>query len=50
MVTKIVGSKAKVDRVASNRRVPQADGSIVVRASVTREVAVREAPEGLIDP
>ena len=49
-VTKIVGSKAKVDRVASNRRVPQPDGSIAVRASVTREAAIREAPEGLIDP
>ena len=49
-VTKIVASKAKVDRVASNRRVPQPDGSIAVRASVTRETAVRDAPEGLIDP
>lgn len=49
-VTRIVGSKAKVDRVASNRRVPQADGSIAVRASITREAAVREAAEGLIDP
>ncbi len=49
-VTRIVGSKAKVDRVASNRRVPQPDGSLAVRASFTREVAVREAPEGLIDP
>ena len=49
-VTKVVGSKAKVDRVASNRRVPQPDGSIAVRASVTREANVREAPEGLIDP
>ena len=49
-VTKVVGSKAKVDRVASNRRVQQADGSIAVRASVTRELAVRDAPEGLIDP
>lgn len=49
-VTKIVASKAKVDRVASNRRVPQPDGSIAVRASVTREAAVRDAPEGLIDP
>lgn len=49
-VTRIVGSKAKVDRVASNRRVPQADGSIAVRASMTREVEVRDAPEGLIDP
>ena len=49
-VSRIVGSKAKVDRVASNRRVPQPDGSIAVRASVTREQAVRDAPEGLVDP
>jgi len=49
-VTRIIGAKAKVDRVASNRRVPQRDGSIAVRASFTRDVAVREAPEGLIDP
>ncbi len=49
-VTRIVGTRAKVDRVASNRRVPQPDGSIAVRASFTREVTVREAPEGLIDP
>ena len=49
-VSRIVGSKAKVDRVASNRRVPQADGSIGVRTSLTRELAIRDAPEGLIDP
>lgn len=49
-VTRITGTKAMVDRVASNRRVPQADGSIAVRASVTREIDVRDAPEGLIDP
>ena len=49
-VSRIVGSKAKVDRVAANRRVPQPDGSIAVRGSVTRELAIRDAPEGLIDP
>ncbi len=49
-VTRVVGTKAIVEQVASNRRVPQPDGSIAVRASVTREPAVREAPEGLIDP
>lgn len=49
-VTKIVGSRAKVDKVASNRRVPMPDGSIGVRASVTRDQVIREAPEGLIDP
>jgi len=49
-VSRIVATKARVDRFASNRRVPQADGSIGVRASTTRDLAVREAPEGLIDP
>jgi hypothetical protein len=49
-VSRIVATRAKVDRVASNRRVPQPDGGIAVRASVTRDPAVRDAPEGLIDP
>jgi hypothetical protein len=49
-VSRVVGSKAKVDRVASNRRVPRPDGGIAVRASVTREADVRDAPEGLVDP
>jgi hypothetical protein len=49
-VTRVVGTKAIVEHVGSNRRVPQPDGSIAVRASVTREPAVRDAPEGLIDP
>lgn len=49
-VSRIIATRAKVDRVASNRRVPQPDGGIAVRASVTRDPAVRDAPEGLIDP
>lgn len=49
-VTRVAGTKAIVEQVASNRRVPQPDGSIAVRASVTREPAVRDAAEGLIDP
>ena len=49
-VTRVVGTKAIVEQVASNRRVPQPDGSIAVRASVTREPDVRDAPEGLVDP
>lgn len=49
-VTRVEATKAKVDRVASNRRVPLADGSIAVRASLTRDLAIREAPEGTIDP
>lgn len=49
-VTQVVGTRALVHQVASNRRVPQPDGSIAVRASLTRELAVRDAPEGLVDP
>jgi hypothetical protein len=49
-VTLITASSARVDRFAANRRVPQADGSIAVRASFTGDPAVRDAPEGLIDP
>jgi len=40
---------AKVDRVASNRRVTQPDGSIVARFSAA-DPGMSEAPEGLIDP
>lgn len=49
-VTRIVATRAKVDRVASNRRIVQADGSIVFRGSGTRDPRLHAAPEGLIDP
>jgi hypothetical protein len=49
-VTRLVASRAKVERVASNRRVPAADGSILVRWSSNRDLDVRSKPEGLIDP
>ena len=49
-VTRIIGSRAKVDRVASNRRLVQPDGSLLVRGSGTRDPKLQEAPEGLIDP
>lgn len=49
-VDRIVASRAKVDRVAANRRVPLPDGTIGVRVSLTREAEIRDAPEGLIDP
>lgn len=43
--------KAKVERVASNRRLPKADGSIQGRGSNTKSSPeLRELPEGLIDP
>ena len=49
-VTHIGTGQAKVDRVASNRRVPQPDGTIAVRYSACVDAALRDAPEGLIDP
>lgn len=48
-ITRIIGSRAKVDRVASNRRIVQPDGSLLVRGSGTRDPKLQEAPEGLID-
>lgn len=49
-VTQIGTGMAKVDKFASARRVPGPNGSILVRYSVTPDLKVREAPEGLIDP
>ena len=43
--------QAKVERVASNRRVTTPDGrSSFARYSATRDAAIRDLPEGLIDP
>ena len=43
--------QARVERVASNRRVEFADGtSAFARGSTTRDAAVRDLPEGQIDP
>ena len=43
--------EAKVDRIASNRRVMGEDGKVwAVRWTKTPDPAVRAAPEGLIDP
>lgn len=39
-----------VERVASNRRVRQGDGSIATRWSLCWQEELREAPEGVIDP
>ncbi len=50
-VTHLGLGKAKVDRVASNRRVMGPDGKVAaVRWSATKEAEVRAAPEGTIDP
>jgi hypothetical protein len=43
--------RAKVDQVASNRRIVGADGKVKhTRTSATKDPKVREEPEGLIDP
>jgi hypothetical protein len=43
--------RAKVDRVASNRRILGPDGKVkYIRYSATKDPATRDAPEGLIDP
>ncbi|MCX5756949.1 MAG: hypothetical protein NTU83_00275 [Candidatus Hydrogenedentes bacterium] len=43
-------SEAKVDRVASNRRVPIGDGKVGFRGSSCKDANLRALPEGLIDP
>jgi len=42
--------QARVEQFASNRRVPGPDGKVRVRYSSTKDPALREAPEGRIDP
>jgi hypothetical protein len=48
-VTHIGTGWAAVDRVASSRRIPQPDGSLLARLSRTEDPVQRVAPEGLID-
>jgi hypothetical protein len=49
--THVGTGQAKVDKVASNRRILGADGKVkAVRTSATKDKAVRDEPEGLIDP
>jgi hypothetical protein len=51
VVTHIGTGKAKVEKVASSRRILGPDGKVkYVRYSVTIEPWIRAAPEGLIDP
>lgn len=42
--------QAKVDRVASNRRIPAGEGKVGFRASSCKDPKIRDLPEGLIDP
>ena len=43
-------SRAKVDRVASNRRIPTGDGTVRWRGIACTNAELRAAPEGIIDP
>lgn len=50
-VTHLAVGKAKVQEVASNRRILGADGKVkYVRYSASRDQKVRDEPEGVIDP
>jgi hypothetical protein len=49
-LTHVACGKAKVERFASNRRVPLPDGKIGVRLSHCNDPVLIAAPEGLIDP
>ena len=50
-VTHIAVGKAKVDKVASTRRVMGTDGKVkYVRYSSTKDAKIRAEPQGLIDP
>ena len=50
-VTHIGFGEAKVEKVASNRRVPGPDGKVaIIRWSSMKDSAARAAPEGVIDP
>lgn len=50
-VSEIGTGEARVEQVASNRRFVRPDGKVVFsRTSATRDKAIRDMPEGLIDP
>ena len=50
-ITHLGTGQATVEKVASNRRVVLPDGKISFgRTSATRDAAIRDQPEGLIDP
>lgn len=51
VVKKVGFGEAKVEKVASNRRILGSDGKVrIVRFSSSRDSAAIQAPEGLIDP
>ncbi len=49
-ITHVGTSQARIEKMASSRRLLQKDGSITARMSSTRDAALRALPEGRIDP
>lgn len=49
-VSHVGTSQAKVEKMASSRRLRQKDGAITARMSRTKDAALRALPEGRIDP
>jgi hypothetical protein len=49
-VTHVGWGSAKVECVASNRRIPGPDGKLLVRYTTEKKAEKRAAPEGVIDP
>jgi hypothetical protein len=50
-ITHVAHSQAKVERIASNRRIPGPDGKLISwRGSSSRNPEHKKLPEGLIDP
>ena len=50
-LTHLAHGEAKVEQVASNRRIMGAEGKVIgVRTSATKDATLREQPEGTIDP
>lgn len=47
---RIGAGRAKVERVASSRRIPNGDGTVTTRYSSCKNPKLINAPEGLIDP
>ncbi len=50
VVSQVGFATARVDRVASNRRVWTPDGRLMTRYSSCKDPQIRDLPEGLIDP
>ncbi|MCX5769750.1 MAG: hypothetical protein NTZ09_05695 [Candidatus Hydrogenedentes bacterium] len=48
--SQIGAGQAKAERVASNRRIPNGDGTVTTRYSSCKDPKLIDAPEGLIDP